>query len=57
MNKVFNFFFLILKPPNPVDHHFDGSSKKFNLKKKILHNFEDIINFENNLKFKLFKLL
>ena len=57
MQKFNKLKFFLVKPPDPVDHHFDGSSKKFNLKYKIFKIFEDIVNSENNLKFKFLKLL
>ena len=45
MQKFNELKFFLVKPPDPVDHNFDGSSKKFNLKHKIFKIFEDIINF------------
>ena len=56
MKKLVRFFFFIVKPPNPVEHNFDGSSKEFNFKKKIFQILNDIIYLENTLSFKIIKL-
>ena len=37
------FFFYVIKPPNPVEHEFDGSSKEFLITDKLKNILKDII--------------
>lgn len=57
MVKFNKFKFFLVKPPNPVDHFKDGSSRKFSLFLKIENIIKDIIFREGFIKFKVTKLL
>ena len=50
------FFFYVIKPPNPAEHEFDGSSKEFLITDKLKNILKEIILDKNNISLKLFKI-
>lgn len=49
-------FFFVVKPPNPVEHEFDGSSKELIITDKLKTIFKEIFFEKNNISYKVLKI-